>query len=49
MEVKNGIIIDGELHEYVEFNGDCGCDECSLRNECNIYENDWSSNHKPNI
>lgn len=39
MEVKNGIIIDGMLHEMVEPNdASCinfDCSKCSLRNECN--------------
>ena len=30
MEVKNGIIIDGVLHELVEIK----CNECSLCQEC---------------
>lgn len=30
MEVKNGIIIDGVLHEFC----DGTCAQCSLRNEC---------------
>ena len=30
MEIKNGIIIDGVLHELC----DGVCDECSLQNEC---------------
>lgn len=30
MKVKNGIIIDGVLHELC----DGVCDECSLQNEC---------------
>jgi hypothetical protein len=36
MEVKNGIIIDGVLHEMSEsFNIDFDCSKCSLRKECN--------------
>lgn len=39
MEIKNGIIIDGVLHEMIELidasslNFDCG--KCSLNKECN--------------
>lgn len=33
MEVKNGIIIDGVLHELKESKSD-DCSECSLRNKC---------------
>lgn len=39
MEVKNGIIIDGVLHEMVEpidaFCMNFDCSKCSLRKECN--------------
>lgn len=34
MEVKNGIIIDGVLHEMVSMRGDCSCDNCSLQETC---------------
>lgn len=34
MEVKNGIIIDGVLHELKESNAH-GCDRCSLKDLCN--------------
>lgn len=30
MEVKNGIIIDGVLHELVNTNSEAYCDDCSL-------------------
>lgn len=33
MEVKNGIIIDGVLHELKETKHD-DCSKCSLRNKC---------------
>lgn len=33
MEVKNGIIIDGVLHELVETKRN-DCSKCSLRNKC---------------
>lgn len=33
MEVKNGIIIDGVLHEFKD-NIFGGCDKCSLNNFC---------------
>ena len=33
MEVKNGIIIDGVLHELVEIKRN-DCSKCSLRNKC---------------
>lgn len=38
MEVKNGIIIDGVLHELVETERN-NCSKCSLRNEC--YSSDY--------
>lgn len=31
MEVKNGIIIDGVLHEAVNYSNDSSCSICSLR------------------
>lgn len=35
MEVKNGIIIDGVLHEMIDaFTINFGCSKCSLRKEC---------------
>ena len=35
MEVKNGIIIDGVLHEMSKtFNENFDCSECSLCKEC---------------
>lgn len=34
MEVKNGIIIDGVLHEAVNYSNDSSCSICSLRKEC---------------
>lgn len=39
MEVKNGIIIDGVLHEMSEsFNINFDCSKCSLYKECNECE-----------
>ena len=39
MEVKNGIIIDGELHEAVNYCNDCDeCTICSIRSECEELE-----------
>lgn len=42
MEVNNGIIIDGVLHEMVELiDASCmnfDCSKCSLRKECNECE-----------
>ena len=39
MEVKNGIIIDGVLHEMIELidasNINFDCSKCSLNKECN--------------
>lgn len=36
MEVKNGIIIDGVLHEMIDaFTINFDCSKCSLRKECN--------------
>lgn len=39
MEIKNGIIIDGVLHEMVELIDarclDFDCSKCSLNKECN--------------
>lgn len=37
MKVKNGIIIDGVMHEYIESKN--GCDLCSLRKECDKLTN----------
>lgn len=37
MEIKNGIIINGELHELVELtNQKISCGECSLLKECGL-------------
>ena len=44
MEVKNGIIIDGVLHEAANYNKGSDCDTCSLRKECDKFErhcNEW--------
>lgn len=44
MEIKNGIIIDGVLHEAVNYRKGCDCDTCSLRKECDKFEgysNEW--------
>lgn len=39
MEVKNGIIIDGVLHETIDaFTINFDCSKCSLRKECNECE-----------
>lgn len=39
MEIKNGIIIDGVLHEMSEsFNINFDCSKCSLNKECNECE-----------
>lgn len=42
MEIKNGIIIDGVLHEMVELIDarclDFDCSKCSLNKECNECE-----------
>lgn len=34
MEIKNGIIIDGVLHELVNTNSEAYCDDCSLYSIC---------------
>lgn len=34
MEVKNGIIIDGVLHEMVSIRENYSCDNCSLQRTC---------------
>lgn len=34
MEVKNGIIIDGVLHEMVSIRENYSCDNCSLEEKC---------------
>lgn len=34
MEVKNGIIIDGVLHELVSIQNSAPCDNCSLQEKC---------------
>lgn len=34
MEVKNGIIIDGVLHEMVSIRENYSCDNCSLQGTC---------------
>lgn len=39
MEIKNGIIIDGVLHEAVNYSNDSSCSICSLRKECDELEN----------
>lgn len=39
MEIKNGIIIDGVLHEAVNYSNDSYCSICSLRKECDELEN----------
>lgn len=39
MEVKNGIIIDGVLHEAANYPNDCECKICSLHKECNELDN----------
>jgi hypothetical protein len=39
MEVKNGIIIDGILHEAVNYSNVSSCSVCSLRKECDELEN----------
>lgn len=38
MEVKNGIIIDGVLHEVVNYSNDYDCIICSLHKECDEFE-----------
>lgn len=38
MEVKNGIIIDGVLHEVVNYSNDYDCIICSLNKECDEFE-----------
>lgn len=35
MEIKNGIIIDGVLHEAV--NNEIGCERCSLLSVCDKF------------
>lgn len=39
MEVKNGIIIDGVLHEAANYPNDYECKICSLHKECNELDN----------
>ena len=39
MEVNNGIIINGVLHEFV-IPSESPCLECSLKNECGTYLGD---------
>ena len=39
MEVKNGIIIDGVLHEAVNYSNVSSCSVCSLCKECDELEN----------
>lgn len=39
MEVKNGIIIDGVLHEAENYPNDHECKICSLCRECDVLEN----------
>lgn len=39
MEIKNGIIIDGVLHEAVNYSNNYGCTTCSLYKECSELEN----------
>jgi hypothetical protein len=36
MEVKNGIIIDGVLHELIKTNSEAYCDKCSLYSICHL-------------
>ena len=38
MEVKNGIIIDGVLHESVNYCNNRKCTICSIRSECEELE-----------
>lgn len=38
MEVKNGIIIDGVLHEAVNYSNDSSCSICSLQSQCEELE-----------
>lgn len=38
MEVKNGIIIDGVLHEAANYPNDYDCIICSLHKECDEFE-----------
>lgn len=38
MEVKNGIIIDGVLHEAVSCRRNASCDTCSLESQCRELE-----------
>lgn len=39
MEVKNGIIIDGVLHEAVNYSSsNISCNMCSLREQCDKLE-----------
>ena len=39
MEVNNGIIINGVLHEFI-IPSESPCLECSLKNECGTYLGD---------
>lgn len=39
MEINNGIIIDGVLHEAENYPNDYECKICSLHKECNELEN----------
>lgn len=39
MVVKNGIIIDGVLHEATNYPNECECIRCSLRKQCDELEN----------
>lgn len=44
MEVKNGIIIDGVLHEAEKvYNGYSDCSGCSLRCECDEFESQYET------
>lgn len=44
MEVKNGIIIDGVLHEAEKvYNGHSDCSDCSLRYECDEFESQYET------
>lgn len=36
MEVNNGIIIDGVLHELVLMRNSAPCDNCSLQEQCRM-------------
>lgn len=47
MEIKNGIIIDGVLHEAVNYSNNSSCNICSLREQCDKLEerfDEWICN-----